>query len=143
LYINTANLLTFSWILTIIARIWIPLNSLHRLALRLPNLSRTACVLLYLPCIMFSRDFTKLMRKANIKLMFFHPSVRLSVGMDQRDSHWIDFHEISLLLLSVDTFQFWSKSNKNNRHFIYGSAHMYNNIMTWFAFVIEISCDLC
>jgi hypothetical protein len=69
--------------------------------------------------------------------------VCLSVRMGERDSHWKDIREISLLLKSAETFRFWSKSNKNCRHFTYRSAHLCNNITPWLVFIIEICCVLC
>jgi len=50
----------------------------------------------------------------------FVMSVRPSVRVEQRDSHWTDYYEILYLLFLlkfIDIFQLLLKQDKNNRHF--------------------------
>ena len=48
--------------------------------------------------------------------------------MEQRSSHWTDFHEISyleFLLKFVGTFWFWLKLDKNNRCFVWRPKYIH------------------
>jgi hypothetical protein len=144
---NTAHLLAFAWILTISARIWTPWNSLHRLTLRLTNLCRRACLLLYLSCKIISRDFTKQMRQTTVNLMFFHPSVRLSV--------WIELTSATRTeMISMKAHLYWNLSTHSdfgeNWTKITGTLHIdpriyiYNyNFTPRLVFLIEICYVLC
>jgi hypothetical protein len=77
---------------------------------------------------LFLGAFEKLL-KATISFVMFvclsvslsvHPSVSLSVLMEQLGSHWTEFHEIchlSIFRKFVQKIQVSLKSDKNNGHF--------------------------
>jgi hypothetical protein len=58
-------------------------------------------------------------------------SVRLSVRMEQLDSHWADFHEIwylSIFRKYVEKIRGSLKYGKNNRYLMKRSMYMYDHI---------------
>jgi hypothetical protein len=55
--------------------------------------------------------------------------VRLSAGMEQHGSEWMDFHEIRYLNIirhSVDNIQVSLKSDKNNGQFAEGQCTLFS-----------------
>ena len=59
----------------------------------------------------------------------FVMSVHLSVRMQQRGSHWTDFHEVyyylSIFLKSAEKVHVSLKSDKNNRYFTWRPMHIF------------------
>lgn len=81
LYFNIMHMFLFSWILTISSRVWTSWNSFHRVGIKTAEFkSKNFCAHLSLMQNDIYCDFTKRMRKAFLNVMFFHPSVRLSVA---------------------------------------------------------------
>ena len=86
----------------------------------------------------FLDAFAKL-RKATISfVMSVRPSVRLSVHMEQLDSHWTDFHIWIFFEKSVENFQARLKSDKNDGFFTWRPIYsMYVNQPDTQCFVSE------
>jgi hypothetical protein len=64
-------------------------------------------------------------------IISFVMSVRLSVRMEQLDSHRTDFHEIwyfTIFRKSVEEIQVSLKSDKNNEYFTGRSMYIYDDI---------------
>jgi hypothetical protein len=62
---------------------------------------------------------------------YYLSHVRLSVSMEQLDSHWKDFDKMSYLIFfrkSVERIQVSLKSDKNNRYFRWRRFPIYGNI---------------
>jgi hypothetical protein len=91
--------------------------------------------------------FAKL-RKATISfIMSVHPSVRLSVLMEQLGSHWTDFHEIqylSIFCFFVEVRHFTLESNKNNAYFTWRPIYIFKIISRSFLLEIKnVSDKIC
>jgi hypothetical protein len=83
------------------------------------------CRLIFWACCFDARSWNCEQRRLALSCL----SVRLHVRMEQRSSHWTDFHKIwylSIFLKSVEKAQISLRSDKNNGYFTWRRVYIYD-----------------